>query len=117
MENDQQKKESNKQKKFTLELVIELRVIKNLIRLEFSESIDVLSNTISRLERGEMSLSSDLALKNADRYGISLDWLFYLDNEQLSPKLRANLEKAFKCIQESISIPIHLKINKKASLD
>ncbi|GGG23889.1 helix-turn-helix domain-containing protein [Paenibacillus abyssi] len=112
------KKGSNMRKKdITLGRVKELREIKNLTQLEFAESIDVSSNTISRIERGEMSLSSDLALKIADTYGISLDWLFYRGNEQLSPKLRANLEEAFKCIQESTSIPIRLKINKKTPSD
>lgn len=64
-----------------------------------------------------MSLSSDIALKIADTYGISLDWLFYRGDEQLSPKLRANLQEAFNCMQESISIPPRLKINKKTPSD
>ncbi|MWV44042.1 helix-turn-helix domain-containing protein [Paenibacillus sp. HJL G12] len=97
--------------------VKELREEKNLSQLEFAESIDVSSNTISRIERGEMSLSSDIALKIADTYGISLDWLFNRGDDQLSPKLRANLQEAINCIQENISIPPRLKINKKTPSD
>ncbi|NIK77952.1 transcriptional regulator with XRE-family HTH domain [Paenibacillus castaneae] len=112
------KKSLNKRKKdIVIGRVKELRELKNLTQHEFAESIDVSSNTISRIERGEMSLSSDLALKIADTYGISLDWLFYRGDDQLSPKLRANFEEAFKCMQESTSIPISLKINKKTPSD
>jgi len=109
---------SNKRKKdIVLGRVKELREVNNLTQLKFAESIDVSTNTISRIERGEMSLSSDIALKIADTYGISLDWLFYRGDEKLSPKLRANFQEAFKCINESISIPIRLKINKKTPSD
>ncbi|MCM3136248.1 helix-turn-helix transcriptional regulator [Paenibacillus polysaccharolyticus] len=111
------KKGTKRIKSIVLGRVKELREENNLSQLEFAESIDVSSNTISRIERREMSLSSDIALKIGDIYGVSLDWLFFRGDEKLSPKRQVNLQEAFNCMQESISTPIRLKINKKTPSD
>lgn len=42
----------------------------------FAAEIGVSTNTISRIERGEISFSSDVALRIAKRWDVSLDYLF-----------------------------------------
>lgn len=96
------KKADERKKKIIVGRVKELRLSKNLTQLEFGESIGVTSDTISRIEREETSLTSDIALKIADEYGVSLDWLFLYSNEKLSPKRKERLTEAFECMQEQM---------------
>ena len=51
----------------------ELRKSENEAQEKFAESIDVSSQTISDLECERVSLSSDIALKIAKKYAVSLD--------------------------------------------
>lgn len=94
------KKAIERKKEIIVGRVKELRLSKNLTQLEFGESIGVTSDTISRIEREETSLTSDIALKIADEYGVSLDWLFLCSDENLSPKRKKRLIEAFECMQE-----------------
>lgn len=48
----------------------------HLTQERFAEQINVSTNTISRIERGEISLTSGIAIKIAQKWGISLDYLF-----------------------------------------
>ena len=103
-----------RKKDIVLGRVKELREHKQLTQLKFAESIDVSSNTISRIEREEMSLSSDIALKISVVYGVSLDWLFFRSEDMLSPICKANMEEAFSCMEEqeiNIEKTSKLKIN------
>ena len=88
-------------KKFIPTRVKELREILKLTQAAFAERIDVSNNTISRIELKNMNLSSDIALRIANEFRISLDWLFYLNDNMLSPARRAKLNEAFDCMQES----------------
>jgi Predicted transcriptional regulators len=97
--------------------VKELRESKQLTQLEFAESIDVSSNTISRIERKEMSLSSDIALRIADVYDISLDWLFYRSDERISPKTKEKMRETLRFLEETTTPQKSLKINKKTPSD
>ncbi|MBM6899410.1 helix-turn-helix transcriptional regulator [Gemmiger formicilis] len=78
--------------------VKELRTERHLTQEEFAESIGVATNTISRIERKEMSLSSEVALKIADEYKISLDWLFGRSEEEIPVPYLQNLQEALDCI-------------------
>lgn len=80
--------------------VKELRTEHHLTQEEFAESIGVATNTISRIEREEMSLSSEVALKIADEYKISLDWLFGRSKEEIPVPYLQNLQEALDCISE-----------------
>nr|WP_319487810.1 helix-turn-helix transcriptional regulator [uncultured Caproiciproducens sp.] len=91
---------SKHKKDIVLGRVKNLRDSRELTQAEFAESIDVSSNTISRIEREDMSLSSDIALKIADTYEVSLDWLFLRSEEDLSPIRQASVKEAFSCMQE-----------------
>lgn len=91
---------SKRKKDIVLGRIKDLREWEKLTQAEFAESIEVSPNTISRIEREEMSLSSDIALKIADRHGISLDWLFGRGEEMLSPERQARAKEALSCIQE-----------------
>lgn len=90
---------SRHKKDIVLGRVKDLREREKLTQAQFAESIDVSSNTISRIEREDMSLSSDIALKIADKYDISLDWLFLRGEKILSPKCQASIKEAIKCIE------------------
>ncbi len=91
---------SKRKKDIVLGRIKDLREWEKLTQAEFAESIEVSPNTISRIEREEMSLSSDIALKIADRHGISLDWLFGRGEEILSPERQEKAKEAFSCIDE-----------------
>lgn len=79
----------------------ELRKSVNKTQEEFAESIDVSSQTISNLEREVANLSSDIALKIAKEYAVSLDWLFYQCDERISPTCKLHMQEAFDCMSES----------------
>lgn len=79
----------------------ELRKSVNKTQEKFAESIDVSSQLISNLERGRTSLSSDIALKIAKEYAVSLDWLFYQCDERISPTCKLHMQEAFDCMSES----------------
>lgn len=76
----------------------ELRQIHQLTQEQFAERIEIATNTVSRIERGKMILSSEIALKVADTFQISLDWLFYRSDERLSPRCRDSCKEAFECM-------------------
>lgn len=78
----------------------ELRKEQGLTQEEFADSIGVATNTISRLERKEMSLSSEIALRIAENYTVSLDWLFNRSEEKLPFTCWKNLQEAFNCMTE-----------------
>lgn len=94
------KKTSKRKKPIIRGRVKELRKLEKKTQALFAESIDVSSNTISRIEREEISLTSDIALAIADAYGISLDWLFYRSEEMMSPKNLENASEAFECMNQ-----------------
>ena len=79
----------------------ELRESVNKTQEKFAESIDVSTQTISDLECGRVSLSSDIALKIAKEYAVSLDWLFYQSDERISPTCKLHMQEAFDCMSES----------------
>lgn len=91
----------NRKKPVIIGRVKEVRDFYHKTQKQFAKSINVSSNTISRIEREEISLTSDIALKIADEYGISLDWLFYYGEEMECPKHLKNLEDAFSCMSET----------------
>lgn len=74
---------SERKKPVILGRVKELRTEYGLTQEKFAESIQVSPNTISRIEQKNMSLSSEIALKIADKYKVSLDWLFNRSNDKL----------------------------------
>lgn len=80
--------------------VRELRENRNLTQEQFAEKIDIATNTLSRIERKEMSLSSDIAMKIAKEYHVSLDWLFLRSNEELTTSDNEILDEAFDCMKE-----------------
>lgn len=80
--------------------VKELRIEEGLTQEKFADSIGVAPNTISRLERKEMSLSSEIALRIAEKYTVSLDWLFYRSEMEIPFKCWENLQEAFDCMKE-----------------
>lgn len=80
--------------------VKELRIEEGLTQEKFAESIGVAANTISRIEREEMSLSSEIALRIAENYTVSLDWLFYHSEVKTPFKCWKKLQEAFDCMKE-----------------
>lgn len=107
------KRANERKKPVVVGRVKELRLRESLTQPAFAASIDVSSNTISRIEREEMSLSSDIALKIVDVYKVSLDWLFLCSDDELSPTRKNSLGEAFNCIQELNNIEkTQLKINR-----
>ncbi len=95
-------KERERAKSLVIGRVKELREFLHMTQEAFAESIDVSANTISRIERKDISLSSDVALRIADVHGISLDWLFFRGEEMRSPERLAKLKEALACIAEPI---------------
>lgn len=93
----------------------ELREILQLTQEQFAESIMVSTNTISRIERREISLTAENAVKIADRYHISLDWLYLRSDTMESPRYQKNLQEALQCIEESAkeARTVHLHLQKK----
>lgn len=70
-----------------------VRRSRDLTQEEFAEKIDVSSNTISRIERGETPLTADVALKINKHFFVSLDYLFGLtSHEEGSPPCSASCE-------------------------
>jgi len=81
--------------------VKDLRIMNKQTQMEFAEEIGVSTNTISRIEQHTMSLTSDVALKIAEKYKISLDWLFYRSDIDYSPERQRRVEEAYDCMEES----------------
>ncbi|MCL1820795.1 MAG: helix-turn-helix transcriptional regulator [Oscillospiraceae bacterium] len=86
--------------------VKELRTSSNvkLTQEEFAWEIGCSTNTISRIEQRKISLTSDIALKIAEKFDVSLDWLFMLtddDNDFYAPKKRKKLQDVLNYISES----------------
>lgn len=81
--------------------VKELREFEKLTQEQFAESIEVSSQTISDIECKRVSLSSDIALRIARVYDVSLDWLFYQSDEKISPTCKLRMQEALACMSES----------------
>lgn len=94
------KKASKRKKEIIISRVKELRAMKKETQEQFAENIGITSNTVSRIERGEMSLSSEVALKISDAYRVSLDWLFLCSDDSLSPAHQTKMKEVFTIIQE-----------------
>lgn len=60
----------------------ELRNAAGLTRQELADQVDVHYQTIGYIERGEYSPSLVLALKMASVLGVSVEEIFWLDEEQ-----------------------------------
>lgn len=96
--------------------VKELRQECGLTQEKFAEEIEVATNTISRIEQGKMSLSSEVALKIADKYYVSLDWLFFRGEEQLCPACKAKADEAFACMKEQMTEELDFRGQKAKTL-
>ena len=80
-------KKDPRKKELIIGRVRELRERLGMTQEKFAESIGISTNTISRIEREQISLTSDVALKIADTHDVSLDWLFFRGKTVISPPL------------------------------
>lgn len=53
-----------------------LRKSKNLTQEQFAEEIGMSPATISSIEQGRNQVSAEVAIAIADRFGVSLDWIY-----------------------------------------
>ena len=90
--------------------VKELRKDKNITQQKLAEDIEVSTNTISRIERKQINLSSNIALRIARKYNVSLDWLFCLSDEKDLNAFRdyKRLHSTMKFIDEAASEKLKL---------
>jgi transcriptional regulator with XRE-family HTH domain len=76
--------------------VAELRSRKSLSREQFAADVSISPDMVKKLEKRERGLTLDIALKIAEAYNITLDWLFGVDNETQEANLFMDLRKIFK---------------------
>lgn len=69
-------REPKSQREKSAENVKSLRQGKGLTQEKFAEKIGVAPNTISRIEQNENPISANVALKIAQEFHVSLDYLF-----------------------------------------
>ena len=75
------------------EHIAALRMGKNLSQAEFAELIDVSVNTINRFENNKTTLSAELAIKLAEQFHVSMDYLFgYSPYEDREPPCESSCE-------------------------
>lgn len=81
-------------RELAIERVKAVRERANLTQEQFAEKIEVATNTISRIERGENDLTAIVALKINQKFFISLDYLFGLTPfEEGEPPCSATCEE------------------------
>jgi transcriptional regulator with XRE-family HTH domain len=55
----------------------------NMNQRQFAEALGIQPSTLSGYEKGNIVPSTDVLLKIASTYNISLDWLFGLSNDSI----------------------------------
>lgn len=65
-----------KHRKIISERIKKIRLDKKWTQEQFAAEIGVATNTISRIERNDNSLTADVAMKIAEKLYISMDYLF-----------------------------------------
>ncbi|MCZ4351557.1 helix-turn-helix transcriptional regulator [Roseovarius aestuarii] len=68
-----------------------LRVYKEMIPAHFADSVDIDRTSYGRIEKGEKPLKADMAFRIAERYGVTMDYLYRGRLTELPPKLADSL--------------------------
>ena len=76
----------------------ELRTSKNLTQEDIAKMVKVSKATISNYEKGKVSPPIELLIKLAERYGVSIDWLCGLSNEEI-PRLMSYGDAFFRLVE------------------
>lgn len=59
-----------------------IRTGRKMSQEQFADILDVATNTVSRIERGETSVSAEVALKINEKFYVCMDYLFGLSSEE-----------------------------------
>lgn len=70
-----------------------LREHLNMLQAHFADSVGIDRTSYGRIERGEKPLKADMAYRIAERYGVSMDFLYRGRLTELPPRLADNLIK------------------------
>ncbi|WP_306131026.1 helix-turn-helix domain-containing protein [Roseovarius sp. MMSF_3350] len=71
-----------------------LREFNGRSKAEFADSVGIDRTSFIRIERGEKPLKADMAYKIAERWGVSMDFLYRGRMTELPPSLADNLMKS-----------------------
>lgn len=70
-----------------------LREYLDILPAHFADSVAIDRTSYGRIERGEKPLKADMAYRIAERYGVSMDFLYRGRLTELPPRLADNLIK------------------------
>lgn len=73
--------------------LIALRTYRGKNRAEFAESVDIDATSYGRIEKGLKPLKADMAYRIAERWGVSMDYLYRGRLTELPEALADNLMK------------------------
>ena len=71
----------------------ELRVINNLSQVQIAKELGTTQASVARYERGEIFPKEIHVLWYADRFNVSLDWIYGRTNQRKGGMLKKNLQK------------------------
>lgn len=77
-----------------------LREHHNKTRADFAESVNINATSYGRIEKGLKPLKADMAYKIAERWGVSMDFLYRGRLTELPPSLADDLMKNLTHDQE-----------------
>lgn len=77
-----------------------LRTYHGETRASFAQSVGIDATSYGRIEKGEKPLKADMAFKIAERWGVSMDYLYRGRLTELPPKLADSLMKSLTQDQE-----------------
>lgn len=77
-----------------------LRVYREKTRAEFAESVSIDPTSYGRIEKGAKPLKADMAFRIAERWGVSMDYLYRGRLTELPETLADNLIKNLTDDQE-----------------
>lgn len=94
-------------------MVKELRKQKKLTQAEFAEKLDdvdfsISPDAISKIERGDMNLSPDIAMRICKTFNVTLDWLYKRTDEPLDAPstILESLKSMFRLVPKEITVDL-----------
>lgn len=94
-----------------------LRQSLKLNQIEFAKTLGIKQSTLSSYENGIVSPSSDILLTIAQKYHISLDWLFGLSDNQVNMSSIADFVSSLFQLNDKNEVRFELDINENLPND
>jgi len=77
-----------------------LRMHQDMTQGDFASSVEIDATSYGRIEKGKKVLKADMAYRVAERWGVSMDFLYRGRLTELPPKIADNLMKILTNLHE-----------------